>query len=184
MPERCGTRWRVSRPGLGIEVIAGRSGRYSHGPARDRAEHAFAAVEAIKALLELTPADAVRRAILGQFDDELRNRFTEAAGSDYAEIRAKINLSPGPAAEAATRRSNYDSSMNYVHPLERNSMSHSVALSLCPFSQRGSKGIKIDIYSATCEPSSPTQCSSPHPYPSPPVGEGKRRGKAIVEGCD
>ncbi|MEK6697514.1 MAG: phosphate/phosphite/phosphonate ABC transporter substrate-binding protein [Nitrospirota bacterium] len=79
---------------LGIEVIA-ESEDIPTGPLVIGPGTPFAAVEAIKkALLELTPADAVRRAILGRFDDELKNGFTEAADSDYAEIRAKINAVP------------------------------------------------------------------------------------------
>jgi phosphonate transport system substrate-binding protein len=79
---------------LGIEVIA-ESEDIPTGPLVIGPGTPFAAVEAIKkALLELNHDDAGRRAILSRFDDELKNGFTTADDSDYAEIRAKINAVP------------------------------------------------------------------------------------------
>lgn len=79
---------------LGIEVIA-ESEDIPTGPLVIGPGTPFAAVEAIKkALLELNQDDAGRRAILSRFDDELKNGFTTADDSDYAEIRAKINAVP------------------------------------------------------------------------------------------
>lgn len=79
---------------LGIEVIA-ESEDIPTGPLVVGPGTPFAMVEVIKkALLGLTPADAGRDAVLGRFDDEFKNGFTEAADSDYGEIRAKINAVP------------------------------------------------------------------------------------------
>jgi phosphonate transport system substrate-binding protein len=79
---------------LGIDIIA-ESDPIPTGPLVAGPGTPFAVIENIKrALLALNPDDPGHQKILHRLDEDLKSGFTEAADTDYADIRAKINAVP------------------------------------------------------------------------------------------
>lgn len=79
---------------LGIEVIA-ESPPIPTGPLVIGPGTPFSVIENIKkALLVLSPGNALHQRVLKKLDDDLKNGFTETSDRDYADIRAKINAVP------------------------------------------------------------------------------------------
>ncbi len=79
---------------LGIDTIA-QSNPIPSGPLVAGAGTSRTVIENIKqALLALNPDNPDHKKILHRLDEDLRNGFTKATDSDYADVRAKINAVP------------------------------------------------------------------------------------------